>query len=161
MSIALTDNVSNIKPDSGLAAKVRTNLDLTNEFTAAMSYSTYYPYNLEKYFEQTFSPALELKFCEGKIAYLRSGRPRVIYTGYMFRTGGAGFAMPCSEDATPDGRLYVTTSVEPNHVIVENETTSLHQLTFSSRGYSDQYGQVVTVDGQSEQMTCWRVNETK
>lgn len=130
-SIALRNTVSNkLIPDSILEGTVSTNLDLTDKFKATMGYATYHPYNLEKYFEQTFSPALELKFCEGKIAYLAGSRPRTIYTGYMFRTGGAGFAMPCSEDGTPDGRLYETTEVRPAAVIIANQTTSLHQLTF-------------------------------
>lgn len=143
-----------------MAATVHTNIDLTDEFTALMEYATYYPYTLEKYFEQTFSPALELKFCEGRIAYMVGSRPRIIYTGYMFRTGGAGFAMPCSEDGTPDGRLYETTNVTNTAVIIANQTTSLHQLTFATR-YNDPYGNIVAIDGQSEQMTCWRMNAQK
>lgn len=162
MSIALRDTSTSLKlkPNSSLAATVKTNLDLTDKFTATMGYATYYPYNLEKYFEQTFSPALELKFCNGKIAYLVGGRPRTVYTGYMFRTGGAGFAIPCSEDGTPDGRLYETTDVQTAAVIIADQTTSLHQLTFTTR-YNDPYGQVATIDGQSAQMTCWRTNSLK
>lgn len=160
MSIALREGSTNLKPDSALAANVETNRDLTDDFTALMEYVTYYPYNLEKYFEQTFSPALELKFCNDRIAYMAGSIPRIIYTGYMFRTGGAGFAMPCSEDGTPDGRLYETTNVTNTAVIIADQTTSLHQLTFTSR-YNDPYGQVATIDGQSEQMTCWRTNALK
>ena len=160
LTIALREDSIKLKPNSALAATVNTNIDLTDEFTALMAYTTYHPYNLEKYFEQTFSPALELKFCEGKIAYMVGSRPRTIYTGYMFRTGGAGFAMPCSEDGTPDGRLYETTDVTRTAVIIANQTTSLHQLTFATR-YNDPYGNVVAIDGQSEQMTCWRTNALK
>lgn len=48
----------------------------------------------------------------------------------MFRTAGAGFAILCSEDGTPDGRLVETTDVQNSYVLMENNTTSIHSIGF-------------------------------
>lgn len=119
--------------------------DLKDEFAFGASIITYWPYNMTKYGEQTYNPALELKFCYDKLSYMSPRGPKSIYTGWMFRTGGAGFAIPCSEDATPDGTLYETTEVQANYVLVSSQTP--HTIGFAVGG-SDPYGQIILLDGE-------------
>lgn len=76
---------------------------------------------------------------------MRAGRPRQIYSGWMFRTGGAGFAIPCSEDGTPAGTLYETTAVEADRILVASDTP--HTIGFTP-GLNDPYGGITSLDGE-------------
>ena len=76
----------------------------------------------------------------------------------MFRTGGAGFAIPCSEDGTPDGTLYETTGVQANYVLVSSRTP--HTIGFTSYG-DDPYGHITSLDGQEGMITASRGTKLK
>lgn len=159
-TLALNDYTS-FKPveDGQFYATLRTHRDLTNQFRATMILATYWPYVMSKYNGQTLSPELSLYFCKDSLKY-GTTRPRSYYDGYMFRTAGAGFAIPCSEDGTPDGRLVETTAVHPSYVLMENNTTSVHSIGFST-AYDDPYGNIVTIDGQSDMIFAHRTNAYK
>lgn len=158
--LALADYTSFEPVDGGnLHATLRTNRDLTNEFRAKMSLATYYPYVMSKYNGQTLSPELSLYFCKDSLRY--GTRPLITYyEGYMFRTGGAGFAIPCSEDGTPDGRLIETTGVQQSYVRIANNTSSVHSIGFSGSS-NDPYNNIITIDGQSDMIFAHRTNAYK
>ena len=158
--LALVDYVT-VKPveNGNFSASVRTARDLTNQFRATMGYTTYYPYVMTMYNGQTLTQELPLYFCYDDIRYGTS-RPRPYYKGYMFRTAGAGFAIPCSEDGTPTGTLVETTSVGSGYVIMANNTTSVHSIGFSAY-YSDQYGNIDQIDGQSNMIFARRASAYK
>ena len=155
-TLALTDYTSFKPVDGGkVFASLRTNRDLTNQFRATMLLTTYWPYVMSMYNGQTLSPELSLYFCKDQLRY-GSPRPRQYYDGYMFRTAGAGFAIPCSEDGTPDGRLIETTDVQGYYVLMANNTTSIHSI-----GFSADYNDIVTIDGQSDMIFAHRTNAYK
>lgn len=158
--LALADSVS-FEPieDGHFSATLRTNRDLTNQFRAIMGFVTYYPYVMSKYNGQTLSPELSLYFCKDTLRY-GTTRPRQYYEGYMFRTAGAGFAIPCSEDGTPDGRLVETTDVKQSYVLMADNTTSIHSIGFETH-YGDPYNNIVTIDGQSDMIYAHRTNALK
>ncbi len=108
---------------------------------------------MTKYGEQTYDPALELKFCQDILSYMSPRGPKKIYNGYMFRTKGVGFAMPCSEDGTPAGTLYEITSVTTTTVIVSSQTP--HTIGFTS-SYIDPYSQITSLDGQEGAISAYR-----
>lgn len=160
-TLALVDNASFMEPIEGgkFWTSLRTYRDLTKQFRAAMTLTTYHPYVMSMYNGQTLSPELSLYFCKDELRY-GTTRPRLYYEGYMFRTAGAGFAIPCSEDGTPDGRLVETTGVQPNWVLMENNTTSIHSIGFST-SWDDPYGNIITIDGQTDSIFAHRTNAYK
>ena len=158
--LALNDPTDNGQPlaDGTFSAIHRNTRDLTDVFAAGFDFNTYWPYELTQFNGQTYDPSLELKFCKDKLTFLRQGRPRQVYSGWMFRTSGAGFAIPCSEDATPAGTLYETTRVEANYVLVSSETP--HTIGFTSYG-SDEYNHIVSLDGQEGMIAAYRAGNIK
>ena len=74
--------------------------------TLTGTYTGCWPWTLTQFFGTTYSPALELVWWKGSFNRLRAGRYTEVYYGFMWRTKGIGFAIPCSEDGIPDGRLF-------------------------------------------------------
>lgn len=146
--------------DARFAAQYTTDKDLTDKFSAGFSLLTYWPYNMTKYGEQTYDQALELKLCQDKLYFLTSRGQIQIYTGYMFRTKGVGFAVPCSEDGTPAGTLYEITSIETTnaHILVSSRTP--HTIGFTASG-NDQYGQITSLDGEEGTISAYRIGNQK
>ena len=157
--IVVTYSNDNTKlTDGNFATSYATGRDLTDVFSAGFGIMTYWPYVLTQFNGQTYDPSLELKFCNDKLTFMMSGRPRQVYSGYMFRTGGAGFAIPCSEDGTPAGTLYETTGVEANYVLVSSQTP--HTIGFTSYG-DDAYGHITSLDGQEGMIAASRGTKLK
>lgn len=131
--------------------------DLIPVVNAFSSYRTYFPWNMAKFFEQTYSPELELIFVHGKIAKMAGSRPRTIYTGYMFRTATApGFAMPCNEEGVPNGSLYEIDTIQIAYIAYHNDS-QVHEIEIG--GYAN--NSIVTIDGQENQVTCSRASAYK
>lgn len=130
--------------DSKFLAQYTTDSDLTDKFSAGFSLNTYWPYKMTLYGEQTYDPELELKFCRDNLSFMSPRGPRQVYSGWMFRTAGVGYAIPCSEDGTPAGTLYETTEVRADTVLVSSRTP--HTIGFTSYG-NDPYGHITSLDG--------------
>ena len=83
---------------------------------------------------------------------LRAGRYTEVYYGFMWRTKGIGFAIPCNEDGIPDGRLFEITKVEETSPYrISNSGSENHTIT----GNQD-WGSIETIDGQTNQIVCTR-----
>lgn len=119
--------------------------DLEDKFAFGASFTTYWPYFMSMFNGQTYDPPLEMKLCLDSLVFMRAGRPKQVYSGWMFRTAGAGFAIPCSEDGTPAGTLYETTGIDVNYVLVSSQTP--HTIGFTQGG-SDPYGGITSLDGE-------------
>lgn len=89
---------ANNKPDKYAEVQSLVEFDpveLTPKFTLGALYLGYHPWKLSKFFEQTYSPELELVWWYGAICRVLAGHFIQSYTGFMWRTKGIGFAIPC------------------------------------------------------------------
>ena len=128
-------------------------VELTPKFTLRGNYLGYYPWKLSKFFDQTYSPELELFWWYGIIYRVRSGRFIQYYTGFMWRTKGIGFAIPCDINGIPDGRLFEITLVEETspYRIGFDLNTQIHTITGN-----ENWSAILTIDEQENQITCTR-----
>lgn len=128
-------------------------VELTPKFTLGALYLGYHPWKLSKFFEQTYSPELELVWWYGQICRVLAGHFIQSYTGFMWRTKGVGFAIPCDENGIPDGRLYEITQIEQTspYRIGYNNTTQIHTITGN-----ENWSAILTIDEQENQITCTR-----
>ena len=146
--------------DANMGIMVNRGDDFIPVIKAQANYNTYFPWNLSQFFEQTYSPALELVFYYGKIAKMMGSRPRIMYTGYMFVTyseGSGGFAMPCGEDGMPTGTLYEIDTKSTAYIVYSNDN-QIHTIELGGI-----YGtnEIVSIDGQENQITCTRASAFK
>lgn len=145
--LAMRDNVGNLDENGGMDTVVTIQSDLTPALRARLQYLTYWDWNLTKFFEQTYSTAVELKFCYSEIRK-RIGFPRPYYTGYMWRTAGLdddgkGYAIPCSEEGIPDGRFIEINEVTTSFICFNNDAM-VHTITGNANWTS-----IETIDEQS------------
>lgn len=116
------------------------------------NYIGFWPWTLTQFFGTTYSPALQLVWWKGSFNRLRAGRYTEVYYGFMWRTKGIGFAIPCSEDGIPDGRLFEITKVEETSPYrISNSGSENHTIT----GNQD-WSSIETIDGQTNQIVCTR-----
>lgn len=126
--------------------------ELTPKFSLQANYVAFFPWKLSKFFETTYSPELELVWWCGDFCRVRGGRFAIAYTGFMWRTKGLGFAIPCSQDGIPDGRLFEITQIdEVNHKVGNNGGTENHTITGN-----ENWSAILTIDEQENQITCTR-----
>lgn len=152
-----TGGSGKLDTDGWFETQSKIGTDLIPQLEAHLGYSTYYNFVLSKFFSQTYSPSLELIFWKnGSIKKLVNNRPRTYYDGCMYRTVDAGFAIPCSSEGVPDGRLIEFTRVSPSYIAFTNEDTQVHTITGNTRWTS-----IETIDGQSGEIACTRTNEYK
>ena len=126
--------------------------ELTPKFSLKANYVVFFPWKLSKFFETTYSPELELVWWCGDFYRVRGGRFATTYTGFMWRTKGLGFAIPCSQDGIPDGRLFEITQIdEVNHKVGNNGGTENHTITGN-----ENWSAILTIDEQENQIICTR-----
>lgn len=128
-------------------------VELTPKFTLGALYLGYYPWKLSKFFDQTYSPELELIWWFGQVCRVIGGHFIAMYTGFMWRTKGIGFAIPCDKNGIPDGRLFEITLVEETspYRIGFNMGTPTHTITGN-----ENWSAILTIDEQENQITCTR-----
>lgn len=148
---------ADLDTNAALGVLVNRGADLIPVVNAVSTYNTYYPWNMAKFFEQTYSPELELIFVNGKIAKMLGSRPRTVYTGYMFRTATApGFAMPCNEEGMPNGTLYEIDTIQVAYIGYHDDS-QVHEVEIDNYTHNS----IVTIDGQEDQITCSRASAYK
>ena len=151
------NNANKVDKSGAMYANLKTKSDLTPELYAYIEYETFWNFYLSQLFEQTYSPSVPLLFCKSTIRKKMGGRPRPYYDGYMWRTVGVGFAIPCSEDGIPDGRFVECNGIsQTSQYISFDDDSMVHTITGNAN-----WTAIETIDGQSGQITCTRTNQYK